>query len=177
MNQKRAFIIFNSTLAVIGLLCLYYLFSTAYSTPPEIGEAGRWVEYLNKPGQVSMSPQVGASGAEGMDLIDLAQPKNIMRALYTMPPTTTPTPKPTQTPVPLTVVINSWTLVSMDETTVTVLDQKSGQELELILNGATQPVEFQGQTYDVKLIGIDLEADRPAAKFNAGGSSADKQLQ
>jgi len=175
ITPRRAFMIANG---VMVLACLFsvYMISTSLSSerPADLDKAELWLAHLET------QP---SDGIREIELVDptttypgLKHPNPFMRAVIEPIPTPTPTPMPTATPIPLSVIINSWTPVSMDETVVTILDQQSGDEFDMHLNGEPRMVPSGAEQRAVKAIEINVEADPPFVKFESNGDTATKVL-
>lgn len=175
ITPRRAFMIAN---AVMAITCVFfvYMISTSVSSErsAELVSADLWLAHLetqapSELGEVeTIDPTVLYPG--------LKHPNPFMRAVIEPIPTPTPTPMPTPTPIPLSVIINSWTPVSMDETVVTILDQQSGEEFDMELNGAPKMVPSGADQRAVKVIEINLDADPPFVKMESDGDTAMKVL-
>ncbi len=173
MNQRRAFVTINVVLTATCLALVYYLASSSSGPPPELAKAERMVALIPEPAESGGTPT-----EHRLNPIQFTTPKDyrFMNALYALSPTPTPTAKPTATPIPISGVTASWVITAMEETSVSITDQRTNEEFEMSLNGGGKAVEFQGQTLTIKLCAIDLESDPPQAKFCAGAQTVSKQF-
>jgi hypothetical protein len=170
MNRQRAFVLTNLSLAAASCFFIYYLvFQSDLEDSAELREAELWLEALEHLDAASGGEEPTTFSEEYPALVS---PRNIARALFTQTPTPIPTPPPTPTPVPLGAIIGSWAVVSMDEASVIVLDQKTGLEVELQLDGGPFKASFQGQEAMVRLTRINFEEGY--AEFSGNGETVRK---
>lgn len=175
INPRKAFMIANAAM-VLGCVFFVYVISTSVSSeqPADLQEAELWLAHLES------QPVDGGDSALIEDptgqYLGIKNPNPIMQPVYTQTPKPTPTPAPTATPVPLSQIIGQWTPVGMDETLVTILNQQTGEEFDMELNGPARTVEAGTEKREVRVIEINLDADPPYVKFDSGGDTATKAL-
>lgn len=166
MSQKRAFILANLALVVASGGFAYYLATAKYSKPKEIADAEIALEEIE---DITTNPPTPE--AQQTPVGDGSLP--FMRPLMTLTPQPTETPRPSPTPVPLKLVIQTWTLTSLDETVVDITDSKNGDSFTINLGQAHQvTLPEAGISVAVTLCKVDLE--NGTATFCANGQEETK---
>lgn len=164
MNQRRVFTLINLVLVATSGFLIYYLANASYVEPPEIRQT---LETLNE-NETDYGPAEIQSAPDSKVVYDKLQKIQFFDALYTPTPSPTPTPRPTPMPIALNLILHPWTVVMMDATSVTFLDQAKNEEFTMTVGGPSVSYTNAGGSATVTLESVDLNSVSATVKSDKG---------